>query len=131
MLITKSDTKQIQLIVGAGGVVRGDLVVIASDLVVKAAAAPVDATILGIATETADAAELIIVELIENNTVMSDYAGTTKPTLADTDLGTAFDLTDSTKVNLDDTIGGACICVGYDNNIKQIMFVIPQAKRYL
>lgn len=121
----------IPLIVGTGGVARGDMVVISSGKVVKAAAAAGDGTIVGIALETVAQNGTAAVELFDNRIATSTYTGTTKTSVVAADLGTVFDLTNEKTVNLDDTTGGMCVCVGFDNNAKTINFVIPEVKKYL
>lgn len=57
-----------------------------------------------------------------------EYAGTTKTSLADTDLVTTlFDLTDASTMNLDDTTGGMCSVVAYDNTRKTADVIIADA----
>jgi len=49
--------------------------------------------------------------------VRVNFAGTTKTSLADTDLATTlFDLSNATTINLDDTTDGMCAVVEYDND---------------
>lgn len=50
-----------------------------------------------------------------------DYTGTNKTSLSSADLTTAFDIVgtgadQALKINLDDTIGGMCRVVSFDNN---------------
>ena len=57
-----------------------------------------------------------------------DYVGTTKTTLADTDLVTTlFDLSTATAINLDDTTGGMCSVIAYDNTRKTADVIIADA----
>lgn len=56
------------------------------------------------------------------------YTGATKTTLADTDLATTkFDINSPTTINLDDTTGGMCTVVGYDNVRKTADILIADA----
>jgi hypothetical protein len=56
------------------------------------------------------------------------FAGSTKTTLADTDLvNTLFDLTNATTMNLDDTTGGMCSVVDYNNTLKYADVIIADA----
>lgn len=52
----------------------------------------------------------------------ADYVGTSKTSVTNADLGTAFDLsaTDNSKIGLDDVTDGAWVCVGYINATKKI-----------
>jgi hypothetical protein len=46
-----------------------------------------------------------------------DYTGSSKTSLADTDLVTTlFDIDNGTTIDLDDTTGGMCSVVAYDND---------------
>ena len=133
MKILNGDTNPIlKCEVGSGGATKGDMVVISSGAVVKAAAAPSAATIIGIALETGAQGAFIDVMQIKSGTrIRSEYTGSSKTSLADTDLLTAFDLTDANTVNLDDTTGGPCVCIGYDNNNDTIDFMVPASLLYL
>ncbi len=60
--------------------------------------------------------------------VRINFAGTTKTTLADTDLVTTlFDLTDAKTINLDDTTGGMCSVIDYNNTLKYADVIIADA----
>lgn len=133
MYLINAEAGNVQkFIAGSGGVTAGDLVVISSGKVVKAAAAVTAATIVGIAIDTAAENGYAKVQLLQSDSVISaPYAGSSKTSLADTDFGTVFDLTDSTKVNLDDTTGGCALCVGYDNTPGRIFFKIPKSFLYI
>ena len=51
--------------------------------------------------------------------VRMSYAGSSKPTLADSDLATTlFNLSDATTIDLDNTTNGMCSVVAYDNTRK-------------
>lgn len=65
------------------------------------------------------------VTLFKNAVVRVPYVGTTKTTLAETDLYTTkFDLNDKTSINLDDTTGGMCQVIAYNNTAKTADVVI-------
>jgi hypothetical protein len=56
------------------------------------------------------------------------YTGSTKTSLADTDLVTTlFDLASGTALNLDDTTGGMCSVVDYNNTLKYADVIIADA----
>lgn len=116
--------------VGTNGVVKGDLCVLSSNTFVKAAAAPSDGTIVAIALETASATTVAKFELATSARIITaKYTGSSKTSLTDADISKIFDLTDSQTVNLDDTTGGCCFCVDYDNDLDLIHFIIVPAKR--
>jgi hypothetical protein len=57
-----------------------------------------------------------------------DYQTGAKTSLTDADLGTAFDITAAgDKINLDDTVGGMCIVIGYDN-VKKTAKVLVKSR---
>lgn len=65
------------------------------------------------------------VTLFKNSVFRFPYVGTTKTTLAEADLyNTKFDLNDSKSINLDDTTGGMCQVIAYDNTKKTADVVI-------
>lgn len=104
---------------------EGDLVQLnaASKYLEPAVAA--STTLVGIAQQsiTTDASvtpddEIDIIPL-SGLVVRLPYIGTTKTSLTDADLATTlFDVTSAGKVSLDDTTGGMCSVVGYDNDKK-------------
>ncbi|MGE5631384.1 MAG: hypothetical protein ACM3TR_09845 [Caulobacteraceae bacterium] len=122
---------RVPVIAGAGGIAVGDLVVGTLSAAVKAAAAPSAGTVIGICTVAAAQSAVGEVELISGRVLRAPYTGSTKTSLADTDFGTVFDLSNSTTVNLDDTTGGCCVCVGYDNNNDTIDFRVPESFLYI
>lgn len=117
----------VNLKVGTGGVAKGDLCVISSSTVVKAANAATAATVVGIATAAAIDTAMVGVELCGDRVIRAPYAGN------ETNLGTnkIFDLTDATKVNIDDAAGGSCFCVGYDAINNTLDFIVPMAQRII
>lgn len=115
--------------VGTGGVARGDLCVMSSNTAVKAAAAPTDGTVFGIALEDKSAGEVGKFMPVSDCVIAAKYTGSSKTSLTDADLGKAFDLSDEQTVNLDDTTGGFCVCEGYDNDKDLIFFKVLLTKR--
>lgn len=115
----------VNLVVGTGGVAKGDLCVITSNTVVKAANAATAATVIGIATATALDTAMVGVELCGDRIIRAPYAGTS------TNLATnkVFDLTDATKVNINDAANGSCFCVGYSATNGTVDFIVPVAQR--
>jgi hypothetical protein len=102
-----------------GGCSAGDLLVLVSAEWKKAGTAPAAGTIVGIALGDADDGDRASVEFIGGRLVMTDYAGTTKTSLADADLGKIFDINGtSLKLDLDDTTGGVFVVTDYDNARK-------------
>jgi hypothetical protein len=112
-------------IVGTGGIAKGDLCVITSNTIVKAAAAATVKTVIGIATEAAVDTAMASIELCGDRIIRAPYAGTAS------NLGTnkIFDLTDSTTVNINDVADGSCFCVGYSTANTTIDFIVPAAQR--
>lgn len=118
--------KQLNLVVGTGGVVNGDLVSFTGGKVVKAATS--DTTILGVAQATAIAGVNVDVELIENCTVEAIYTGTA-PTAAS--IGLFVDLDSSTVIDLGASTNDDALIVGYNVDTKRVYVVIPKANRFL
>ena len=82
--------------------------------------------------ETKVATEIALVEVIEGMQIVeANYTGSTKTSVADSDLGKVFGVTGPKLVNLDDTTNAVAVCVGYNNTVETIQFVVPAAKRYL
>lgn len=132
MFITNATPNVIRLITGSGGLAAGDMVVISSGKAVKAAAAAGAATIVGIARETTAENAVCAIDQITSETIISaTYTGSSKTSLAATDVGTLFDLSSASVVNLDDTTDPIAVCVGYNNTTKQILFKITAADLYL
>lgn len=120
------------LIAASQTVAVGDLIEITSGKGVLAVAA--STTLIGIAQEaittgvSVDDTDRIPVILLEGAIVRIDYTGTSKTTIADADMyGTAFDLSDEKTIDLDDTTGGMCKVVGYDNTASTADVVIARA----
>lgn len=99
--------------------------------------AAADVAFVGVVNESAtvgSAGEGTPIEVIlayDNVVFEVDYVTGTKKTLANSDIGTAFDLksTALNKIDLDDTTGGAWVCVGYDNDKKTALVKCLGTKR--
>jgi hypothetical protein len=132
MEILNNKYEVVDFIAGSGGVSAGELVTISSATVITASGGESANTIVGIALEDADAADLVPVAVPEDGAIIqAEYTGISKTTLADTDIGTVFDVSDGETVDLDDTTGGLAVCVGYNNDVGIIKFMIPKTFRYL
>lgn len=115
----------VNLVVGTGGVAKGDLCVITSNTVVKAAAAATAATVIGIATAAAVDTAMVGVELCGDRIIRAPYAGTA----ANLATNKIFDLTDADTVNINDVADGSCFCVGYSATNGTVDFIVPVARR--
>lgn len=113
---------------------QGDLVAIdaTSRYLIPAVAA--SANLVGIAAQSITTSasvtpnDKIAVLPLTDVVIRVSYAGSTKTTLADTDLVTTlFDLSNATTINLDDTTGGMCSVVDYDNTRKTADVIIAAA----
>jgi len=103
-------------------ITAGDIVQIDATSRWLEAAAPASTTLVGIAlqsittTGTVTVADSIDILPLEGIVVRMAYTGVTKTSLADTDLlTTLFDIDNGTTIDLDDTTGGMCSVVDYDN----------------
>jgi hypothetical protein len=111
-------------------IIAGDLIFISSGKGSKATAA--STAIIGIAleaittgAEVTDADEISVLMINSKSVIRLDYAGVTKTSLTSADMWiTAFDITSAQKVNLDDTTGGQCLVVGYDNTNETVDVII-------
>lgn len=97
------------MLVGSGGVTGGGLVVASSGKAIKAAQPISAATLVGIARTTVASSSYVLVDLIENHVIEANFTGSSKTSLADTDLATVFDVASETALNLDDTTGGTFV----------------------
>lgn len=112
--------------VGASQTINeGDLVQIDATSRKIVAGVAASTTLVGIANRSITtgasptAKDNIGVTLLKNAVVRLSYVGTTKTTLAEADLySTKFDLSDKVSINLDDTTGGMCQVLAYDNTKK-------------
>jgi hypothetical protein len=103
-------------------ITAGDIVQIDATSRWLEAAAPASTTLVGIAlqsittTASVTVADSIDILPLEGIIVRMAYTGVTKTSLADTDLlTTLFDIDNGTTIDLDDTTGGMCSVVDYDN----------------
>lgn len=104
-------------------IAEGDLVQIDATSRWLEAAEPASTTLVGIANESittgvsVDAGDAISITPLTGIVVRLSYVGSSKTSLADTDLGTTlFDIDNGTEMDLDDTTGGMCSVVAYDND---------------
>lgn len=112
----------------------GDLIQINATSKKGEAAVAASTTLVGIAQKdittgaSVGAADRIPVTLLKNAVIRIDYIGTTKTTLAETDLYlTKFDLNDKKSVNLDDVTGGMVQVLEYNNTAKRLDCVFSAA----
>lgn len=126
------------MLVGAGGVTAGGLVVASSGKAIKAAQPISSATLVGIARTTAASSSYVLVDLIEDHLIEINFTGSSKTSLADSDVATVFDVASETALNLDDTTGGTFVCGGngaaggwYDNTNLLVRGKFTAASRYV
>lgn len=117
-------------------ITEGMALILSSGLAAKATAG--STAILGVAAHdkttgaSVTSADTVLVYLDPNAEFEVGYTGSTKTSLSDADLGTAFDInTDAISINLDDTTGGMCVVVGYDNTAKTARVKFKSASRAL
>jgi len=98
--------------------------------------APADSAFVGVVNETISSATsegdpVEVVLALEDVVFKVDYTGTSKTSLTNADIGTAFDLdaSDGKKINLDDTTGGAWVVVGFDNDEGVAYVKLDASKR--
>lgn len=117
----------VSLVAGTGGVTKGDLCVLSSGTVVKAAAAITTGTILGIALADAVDTAMATIELCGNRIIRAEYTGTAS------NLGTnkIYDLSDAHTVNIDDVTNGCFYCVDYDSSRGTVDGIIIEATRII
>jgi hypothetical protein len=115
-------------------ITAGDLLQINATSRKGEAAVAASTTLFGIAQAdittgaSVDDTDSIPVTLLEGAVIRIDYTGTTKTSLAETDLySTAFDLSDKKTLNLDDTTGGMCKVLAFDNDNDTADVVIARA----
>ena len=126
-LIDGRQSTVVPFTVGTGDVTKGDLVVWASDTVVRAAAGDKTGDIVGIALASATAGATVQGELTLDRIVRAPYAGTDN-NLA---LGKVYDITDADTVNIDSNANECLLCVGFDTEAKTIDFIVLQADRFV
>lgn len=126
----------VQLRIAASQTINvGDLIQINGTSRYGEAAVAASTTIVGIAEQSittggsVTTADSISVSLVRGQVVRAAVAqGGTKKTFADTDMyTTAYDLSNKTTVNPDDTTGGMCYVVGYNNTANTVDFIIGDA----
>lgn len=126
------NSKVVRLVAGTGGVAKDDLVMFSAGTVVKCASGAGAVGIIGIARETKTATNVVLVELIEGGQIIeAPYTTGTKTSVTDADLGKVFGVTGPTNIGLDDTTNGVALCVGYNNTVKTMNFIVPAAKLYV
>lgn len=113
---------------------EGDLVALDSTSRYLIPAVAASTAIVGVAQQSITTGATVTVDdaievlPITDCVIRVGFVGTTKTTLADTDLvSTLFDLSNASTMNLDDTTGGMCSVVGYDNNRKWADIIIASA----
>ena len=113
---------------------EGDLVALDATTRYLIPAVAASTTIVGIAQQSITTGATVTVDdaidvlPVTDCVIRMDYVGTTKTTLADTDLvSTLFDLSNASAINLDDTTDGMCSVVGYDNNRKWADVILASA----
>ena len=106
-------------------ILKGDIIIVSSGKAsLGADGTCTDGVVLGTATHaitttTATATDILKVDVDKKGIYRFDYAGSSKTSLAATDLyDTIFDVNDAHTVDLDDTTGGCCIVVDYDNTAE-------------
>ena len=144
MAIKIADGKPINtllMLAGTGGVTAGGLVVASSGKAVKAAQPISAATLVGIARTTVASGSYVVVDLVEDHLVEANFTGSSKTSLADSDLATLFDVTGDSTINLDDTTGATFVVGGngvegvagswYDNTNLLVKGKFTLASRYI
>lgn len=113
---------------------EGDLIQIDGTSRKGVVAVAASTTIVGVALEaitttTATAADVIPIALVRGQVVRIAYAtGGTKTSFADTDkYTTAYDLSNKTTLNPDDTTGGMCYVQAYDNTNDTVDVIFAAA----
>lgn len=109
-------------------IVKGSIVVKATNKASVAAAAASAGTVWGVAAEskttggTVTAEDVILIDVNPNSIYEMPHNTTgTKTSLTDSDIGTVFDLgSNAFTANLDDTTGGFLECTGYSAERKTI-----------
>lgn len=93
-----------------------------------------DTAIVGVANETltatVDGEKLEVVLALGDVVFEVDYVGTTKTSLTNADIGTAFNMVATgDKIDLDNTTGGMWVVVGFDNDAKKAHVVLSRTAR--
>jgi len=115
-------------------ITEGDLVQIDGTSRWLEAAAPASTTLVGIAQQSittgasVTVADSIDVLPLTGVVIRLDYVGSSKTSIVDTDLlTTLFDIDNGTEMDLDDTTGGMCSVVDYDNTNDTADVIIATA----
>lgn len=137
-IIDAKPVNTLLMLAGSGGVTAGGLVVASSGKAVKAAQPISAATLVGIARATTASGSYVLVDLIEDHLVEINFTGSSKTSLADTDVATLFDVSSDVALNLDDTSGGTFVCGGngvaggwFDNANLLVRGKFTAASRYV
>lgn len=113
--------------VGATPVVRGTPVVLANGVIEAGTADSI--AFVGVANGT-DGDNVEVILGLEDVVFIADYVGTTKTTLAASDVGTAFNLdTAGTAIDLDNALNGTWVVVGFDNANKKALVKLAATAR--
>lgn len=109
-----------------GTVVKGDLLVLSSNTFIRTGDAP-SGTIIGIATEGGASSDVILIQLVTSEPILTaKYSGTS---LTDADISKTYDFYGYDSIDITDSTGGVAMCVDYDNDNKLIHFIlIPSGK---
>lgn len=126
----REDAKTVTIKGTLGGTVsKGDLLVLSANTFVRTGDAP-SGTIMTIALEDGVSTDVILMQLVTSEPILSaTYYGTSKTSLTDADISKTFDFYGYNSIDLDDTTGGVAMCVGYDNDIYVMHFIlVPSGK---
>ena len=109
-------------------VTRGQLLELTSGTVQKASNG--STSIIGVALEDGSAGDEVLV-MVSNDVVFRvPFTGAVKTSLTTSDIGTAFDITsDADAIDLDDTTGGMCQVLRYDND-KGLAWVVVKGRAF-
>ncbi|MBB6672622.1 hypothetical protein [Cohnella nanjingensis] len=114
----------------------GDIIQITAASGLASAAIASSTTVVGVAQNaittgaSPTAQDIVYIIPAEDNVFRVAYSGTTKTSIAQADLyGTLFNLANKTTVNLDNTTGGMCQIVGYNNAQQTADVVFAVAKK--
>lgn len=114
--------------VGTSAIKKGQVVALSGGLAVPATAGQAAGTVLGVATSDGEANGTVKVIVSRDTVYEVKYKKGTKTSLSNSDLGTAFDIyvdgtTGDMLINLDDTTGGFCKVIKYDNE-REVAYVL-------
>jgi hypothetical protein len=117
----------VSLLVGTGGITKGDMCKLSSGTIVKVAAGDNSDDLIGLAVADAVDTAMGSVELAGDRIIRSPYAGTAS-NLATCKL---YDFTDADTINIDDVTNGSCFCVGYNSTNGTVDFILSQVSRHI